>query len=75
MRKGWRIALWIYLAGVAISESICLWLYGTGDLGPLQRPHSLHDWLIAAAVYLVAAAIWPYWVVVFLLHYFGFVSK
>jgi hypothetical protein len=75
MKRGWWIALWAYLAGMGISESIFLWLYGIGEIGALQRHHSARDWLIAAVVYLAASAIWPYWVAVLLLAYFGLLPK
>jgi hypothetical protein len=70
MKRGLRVALWVYLAGAVACELLSLWV--AYDNGGFQRHHTLADLAIVGSLDLATAMLWPVVLVVVVLQYFGF---
>jgi hypothetical protein len=69
MKRGIRIALWVYLAGALIFELEMLW--SAYDNGGFQRHHSAADLAILALFYTAVPLLWPAVVVMIVLQFIG----
>lgn len=69
MKRGLRIALWVYLAGAVACELLLLW--NAYDNGGFRRHHTLADLAIVGSLDLATALLWPIVLVVGVLQYFG----
>jgi len=59
------------LAGCALAGTILVWSALAN--GGFQRQHSLREWLILLAVYVIYTAFWPIALVLFVLMFFGII--
>jgi|HubBroStandDraft_6_1064221.scaffolds.fasta_scaffold768089_1 hypothetical protein len=70
MKLSTKIALWVYLVGVLLTEVICL-RFGY-VLGAFGRMHGLVDFAAYQAVNFLIAATWPLWAIMITLQLLGF---
>jgi hypothetical protein len=69
MSRKWQYVLYIYAAGAFVMEAtLILQAYENGGF---QRQHSIIGWIITAASHLAFDALWPLFVVILTLIYFG----
>jgi hypothetical protein len=66
-----RMSFKVYFAGCVVTGIILIWSAVAN--GALQRQHSLQEWLLLAAFYVVCAGLWPIALLAFALMYVGIV--